>query len=181
MNPYPPAQVNKMVTEARNRWFMAQSTTITITIPNGVKAHRDLDAAEWMVMLKEWQKTNGSLEMSSTRPDIQDYPIDDDVRSVMLREFAYILEYNGFESELLASGDLRISKGCWSTVIESVLEKMPFPDWLPHEIWKRYKHSLHESQSAGCSQDAYPSRERLESIRQAIVSSMVLDSALKSE
>lgn len=177
----PPAQVNKMMTDARNHWLMSQPTTTTIAIPDGVEVPKDLSTAELISVIREWGGSDKPLKITSTPPGIQDYPIEDNVRRVMLQELVYILDYNGFESELLGDDSLKVSRDRWSMEIENILEQMPFSDWLPYQIESHYKHSLYESQNTDRNQDEYPSRERLESIRRDIVDKMAPNSTLDNE
>lgn len=171
MKMYPPAQVNKMVTDASYHWLMSQPTTSTIPIPNGVEVPKDLSSAEWMNVIGEWQKANKSLKITTTSPNIQDYSIEDNLRHLMLRELIAILAYNGFSSELLSDDKLKISKDRWSMEVENILDQMPFADYLPYQIEEAYKHHEHESRDSEHNNASYPSRERLESIRKIVVDS----------
>ena len=99
----------------------------------------------------------------------QDYPIEDNLRQLMLRELTMILAYNGFSSELLSDDKLKVSKDLWSMEIENILQQMPFPDYLPYQIKKAYEHHEYKSRDAEYSNANYPSRERLESIRQFVI------------
>ena len=87
----------------------------------------------------------------------------------MLRELTMILAYNGFSSELLSDDKLKVSKDRWSMEVENILQQMPFPDYLPCQIKKAYEHHEYERRDAELSGDSYPSRERLESIRQFVI------------
>lgn len=214
MKMYPPAQVNKMMTDARNHWLMVQPTKSTIPIPDGVKVPKDISGEELTGMIGEWQKADELLKITTTSPSIQDYPIDDNLRELMVREFMAILAYNGYSSAI-SGNKLTISKERWSMEIENILQQMPFADYLPHQInraYEHYKQKLNESllecrredekeydrlvhgndhlypYEAGWTmaskevhaeqqrelnrshgEDGYPSRERLESIRQTII------------
>lgn len=169
MKMYPPAQVNKMIDDARNHWLMSQPTTSTIPIPDGVEVPKGLSSTEWMNLISGWRKADESIKVTTTSPSIQDYPIDNNLRELMVRELMAILAYNGFSSELLSNDKLKVSKDRWSMEIENILQQMPFPDYLPYQIEKSYKHHEYESRDAELNGDSYPSRERLESIRQFII------------
>ena len=190
MKMYPPALINKQVTEDMLHWMMMQPNTVTMNT------------------------TTNEFNITPAK-GAQDYPIDDNLRELMLRELMAILAYNGFSSELLSDDKLKVTKDRWSMEIENILQQMPFPDYLPHQINKAYEHynqELNESllqrrhedekeydrlvhgndhlypYEAGWTmaskeahaeqqrelnrsygEDDYPSRERLESIRQTII------------
>lgn len=144
MDLHPPALINKQVTEDMLHWIMMQPNTVTM----------DVTTNEFNVM-----PAKGA----------QDYPIEDNLRQLMLRELTMILAYNGFSSELLSDDKLKVSKDLWSMEIENILQQMPFPDHLPHQIEKAYEHHEHESREAEHGKASYPSRERLESIRQLVI------------
>ena len=169
MKMHPPAQVNKMINDARNHWLMSQPTTSTIPIPDGVEVPKGLSSTEWVNLISEWRKADESLKVTTTSPSIQDYPIDDNLRQLMLRELTMILAYNGFSSELLSDDKLKVSKDRWSMEIENILQQMPFPDYLPYQIKKAYEHHEYESREAEYGKASYPSREHLDSIRQTII------------
>lgn len=144
MDLHPPALTNKQVTEDMLHWIMMQPNTVTInTITN-----------EFNV---------------APAKGAQDYPIEDNLRELMLRELTMILAYNGFSSELLSDDKLKVSKDRWSMEIENIRQQMPFPDYLPHQIEKAYGHHEYESREAEHGNANYPSRERLESIRQFVI------------
>jgi|26BtaG_2_1085354.scaffolds.fasta_scaffold00042_35 hypothetical protein len=140
----PPALINKQVTEDMLHWIMMQPNTVTMNITT-----------------KEFNVTPAK--------GAQDYPIEDNLRQLMLRELTMILAYNGFSSELLSDDKLKVSKDLWSMEIENILQQMPFADYLPHQIKKAYEHHEYESRDAEYSTASYPNRERLESIRQFII------------
>lgn len=144
MKIYPPALINKQTTEAMLHWVMMQPNTVTMNVTT----------SEFIV---------------TPAKGAQDYPIDDSLRELMLRELTMILAYNGFSSELLSDDKLKVSKDRWSMEIESILQQMPFPDYLPHQIKKVYEHHEYERRDAEYSNANYPSRERLESIRQFVI------------
>lgn len=147
MDLYPPALINKQVTEAMLHWIMMQPNTVTMNI------------------------TTNEFNVTPAK-GAQDYPIEDNLRQLMLRELMAILAYNGFISELLSDDKLRVSKDRWSMEIDYILEQMPFADYLPHQIKKAYEHHEYESRDTEYSNANYPSRERLESIRQTIMDNM---------
>lgn len=144
MNMHPPALINKQVTEAMLHWVMMQPNTVTMNVTT----------SEFIV---------------TPAKGAQDYPIDDSLRELMLRELMAILAYNSFGSELLSGDKLRVSKDLWSMEIDYILEQMPFADYLPYQIKKAYEHHEYESRNAEYSNANYPSRERLESIRQFVI------------
>ena len=144
MDLHPPALINKQVTEAMLHWIMMQPNTVTMNV------------------------TTNEFNVTPAK-GARDYPIEDNLRELMLRELTMILAYNGFSSELLNDDKLKVSKDLWSMEIESILQKMPFPDYLPHQIKKVYEHHEYERRDAELSGDSYPSRERLESIRQFVI------------
>ena len=144
MKMYPPALINKQVTEDMLHWMMMQPNTVTMNT------------------------TTNEFNITPAK-GAQDYPIDDNLRELMLRELMAILAYNGFSSELLSDDKLRVSKDRWSMEIENILDQMPFPDYLPYQIKKAYEHHEYESRNAEYSNANYPSRERLESIRQFVI------------
>lgn len=144
MKIYPPALINKQTTEAMLHWVMMQPNTVTMNVTT----------SEFIV---------------TPAKGAQDYPIDDNLRELMLRELMAILAYNSFSSELLSGDKLRVSKDLWSMEIDYILEQMPFADYLPYQIKKAYKHHEYESRDAEYSNANYPSRERLESIRQFVI------------
>lgn len=148
MNMHPPALINKQVTEDMLHWIMMQPNTVTMN------------------------KITNEFNIKPAK-GAQDYPIDDNLRELMLRELMAILAYNSFSSELLSDDKLKVSKGRWSMEIENILQQMPFPDYLPHQIEKAYKYqyqnNLYSSQKIKIPRYDYPSRERLESIRQTII------------
>lgn len=148
MKMQPPAIINKQVTEDMLHWIMMQPNTVTLN------------------------KTKGEYVIAPGKT-AQDYPVDDRTKDFMLFELQKILEYNGFKSELLDNGNLRISKDYWSMDIDGIREQLPFPDYLPHQIEKAYKHqhenNLYSSQKIKTPRYDYPSRELLESIKQTII------------
>lgn len=148
MKMYPPALINKQVTEAMLHWIMMQPNTVTMN-----------------VTINEFNVTPAK--------GAQDYPIDDRTKEFMLFEFAKILEFNGYRSELLANGSLRVSKEYWQMDIEKIHDQLPFPDYLPHQIEKAYEHHEHESRDDEHSHTNYPSLERLEPIRQFVIDNTV--------
>ncbi|MGO2504828.1 MAG: hypothetical protein ACTH7L_01795 [Psychrobacter alimentarius] len=147
MNMHPPALINKQVTEDMLHWIMMQPNTVTMNV------------------------TTNEFNVTPAK-GAQDYPIEDNLRQLMLRELTMILAYNGFSSELLSDDKLKVSKDRWSMEIENILQQMPFPDYLPHQIEKAYQHHEYESRDAEYGNASYPSRERLESIRQTIIDNM---------
>ena len=144
MKMYPPALINKQVTEDMLHWMMMQPNTVTMNT------------------------TTNEFNITPAK-GAQDYPIDDNLRELMLRELMAILAYNSFSSELLSGDKLRVSKDRWSMEIDYILEQMPFADYLPYQIKKAYEHHEYESRNAEYSNANYPSRERLESIRQFVI------------
>lgn len=151
MKMHPPALINKQVTEAMLHWLMMQPNTVTMNV------------------------TTNEFNVTPAK-GAQDYPIEDNLRELMLRELTMILAYNGFSSELLSDDKLKVSKDLWSMEIENILQQMPFPDHLPDQIEKAYKHqyqnNLYSSQEVRIPRHDYPSREHLESIRQVVISNM---------
>lgn len=144
MDLHPPALTNKQVTKDMLHWIMMQPNTVTMNT------------------------TTNEFNITPAK-GAQDYPIDDSLRQIMLRELIAILTYNGFSSELLSDDKLRVSKDRWSMEIDYILEQMPFADYLPYQIKKAYEHHEYESRDAEYSNTSYPSRERLESIKQFII------------
>lgn len=151
MKMQPPALINKQVTEDMLHWAMMQPNIVTLS------------------------KTTGEYVIAPGKTT-QDYPIHDRTKDFMLFELQKILEYNGFKSELLDNGGLRISKDYWSMEIDSIREQLPFPDYLPHQIEKAYQHHEYKSREAEHGKASYPSREHLESIRQTIIDNTEGDS-----
>jgi len=148
MDLHPPALINKQVTEDMLHWIMMQPNTVTMNI------------------------TTNEFNITPAK-GARDYHVDDRTKEFMLFELQKILEFNGFSSELLANGSLKVSKDYWNMDIEKIHDQLPFPDYLPNQIEKAYKHqyenNLYTSQEAKILRYDYPSRERLESIRQIII------------
>lgn len=144
MDLHPPALINKQVTEDMLHWMMMQPNTVTMNT------------------------TTNEFNITPAK-GAQDYPIDDNLRELMLHELMAILAYNSFSSELLSGDKLKVTKDRWSMEIENILDQMPFADYLPHQIKKAYEHYEYESRDAEYSNANYPSRERLESIRQFVI------------
>ena len=144
MDLHPPALINKQVTEDMLHWMMMQPNTVTMNT------------------------TTNEFNITPAK-GAQDYPIDDNLRELMLHELMAILAYNSFSSELLSGDKLRVSKDRWSMEVDYILEQMPFADYLPYQIKKAYEHHEYESCDAEYGNSNYPSRERLESIRQTII------------
>lgn len=151
MNMHPPALINKQVTEDMLHWIMMQPNTVTMNI------------------------TTNEFNVTPAK-GAQDFPIDDIAKDFMLFELQKILEFNGFKSELLNDDKLKVSKDRWSMEIENILQQMPFPDYLPHQIEKAYEYHECESHETKHSNASYPNREHLESIRQTIIDKMEGDS-----
>ena len=144
MKMHPPALINKQVTEDMLHWMMVQSNTVT------------------------FNTTTNEFTVTPAK-GVQDYLIDDNLRQLMVRELMAILAYNSFSSELLSDDKLKVSKEYWSMEIENILQQMPFADYLPYQIKKAYEHHEYESRNAEYSNANYPSRDRLESIRQFVI------------
>lgn len=144
MDLHPPALINKQVTEDMLHWMMMQPNTVTMNT------------------------TTNEFNITPAK-GAQDYPIDDNLRELMLHELMAILAYNSFSSELLSGDKLKVTKDRWSMEVENILDQMPFADYLPHQIKKAYEHYEYESRDAEYSNANYPSRERLESIRQFVI------------
>lgn len=144
MDLHPPALINKQVTEDMLHWMMMQPNTVTMNT------------------------TTNEFNITPAK-GAQNYPIDDNLRELMLRELMAILAYNSFSSELLSGDKLKVTKDRWSMEIDYILEQMPFADYLPYQIKKAYEHHEYESRNAEYSNANYPSRERLESIRQFVI------------
>lgn len=147
MDLHPPALINKQVTEDMLHWIMMQPNTVIMNV------------------------TTKEFNVAPAK-GAQDYPINDNLRQIMLRELTMILAYNGFSSELLNGDKLKVTKDRWSMEIENILQQMPFPDYLPHQIEKAYEHHEYESRNTEHGNASYLNREHLESIRQVIISSM---------
>ncbi|PKH81144.1 hypothetical protein [Psychrobacter sp. 4Bb] len=147
MKMHPPALINKQITEAMLHWVMMQPNTVAMNVTT-----------------KEFNITPAK--------GAQDYPIEGNLRELMLRELTMILAYNGFSSELLSDDKLKVSKGRWSMEIENILQQMPFPDHLPHQIEKAYQHHEYERRDAKPGDSSYPTRERLDLIRQTVIDNM---------
>lgn len=145
MKLHPPALINKQVTEDMLHWMMMHPNTVTMNL---------IATNEFTV-----KPAKGA----------QDYHIDERTKDFILYELANILEFNGYRSELLANGNLRVSKDHWQMDIERIHDLLPFPDYLPYQIEKSYEHHEYESRNAEYSNANYPSRDRLESIRQFII------------
>ena len=143
MKMHPPALINKQVTEDMLHWIMMQPNTVTMNV------------------------TTNEFNITPAK-GAQDFPITLTLRHVMVHELMAILAFNGFESEL-SEDQLKVSKGLWSMEVESILQLMPFPDYLPYQIKKAYEHHEYESRDAEYGNANYPSRERLESIRQFVI------------
>lgn len=116
MKLHPPALINKDVTEAMLHWMMMHPNTVTMNL----------------IATNEFNITPAKRA--------QDFPIDDRTKEFMLFELQKILEFNGFRSELLANGNLRVSKEDWQMDIERIHDILPFPDYLPYQIEQAYKH-----------------------------------------
>ncbi|WIF22009.1 hypothetical protein [Shewanella phage vB_SbaS_Y11] len=123
MDLHPPALINKQVTEDMLRWMMVQPNTVTMNT------------------------TTNEFNITPAK-GAQDYHIDERTKDFILYELANILEFNGYRSELLANGNLRVSKDHWQMDIERIHDLLPFPDYLPYQIEQAYKHqnNLHSSQ-----------------------------------
>lgn len=150
MKMQPPALINKQVTEDMLHWFMVQPSTIVV--PKSCIGKTGLIKS-------------GSFSIEQPKP----FAIDDRTKDFMLFELQKILEFNGFSSELLDNGSLKVSKDYWEMDIESIRNQLPFPDYLPHQINKCYENYEYESNEVKRDHTDYPSRERLESIRQTII------------
>lgn len=146
--------VNQQVTKDLMDWHTRQPHIITID--------KDKVDQEFLDKLSMITTTTSNDVVIEPKPFI----IDELTKEFMLFELQKILEFNGFKSELLDNGSLQVAKEYWSMEIENILEQMPFADWLPHQINKCYEHESHEMKRDHAD---YPSRERLESIRQIII------------
>lgn len=159
MKLHPPPVVNQRVTADMLHWVMRQSNTVTMNTATN-----------------EFTITPGK--------GAQDYPIDDRTKEFMLFELQKILEFNGFVSEL-SEDQLKVSKGLWSMEVPGILDQMPFPDCLPHQInkayenWKYEQDNLNRVMSYELSKpqynlytDPYPSREHLEEVRRIVEDSI---------
>lgn len=155
---HPPALINKQVTEDMLHWMMTQ--------PNSVVVQKQRIGKTGLV-------NSGFFTIEN--PDL--FPIDDRIKEFMLFELQNILESNGFKSELLNNGSLQVAKEGWSMEVENILQQMPFPDYLPHQINKAYENHNITIKTANPNGELdyinlinnHPSRERLESIRQIII------------
>lgn len=165
MKLYPPPVMNKQVTADMLQWVVQQPNTVMF---NTVTSEFTITPA----------------------PSAKDFPIAPILRHVMARELMAILAFNGFESEL-SKDQLKVSKGLWSMEFESILQLMPFPDYLPHQInkayecWKYEQDNLDRVMSYELSKpqynlytDPYPSREHLEKVNQMITDSMGVSAEL---
>lgn len=159
MKPYPPPVVNKQVTADMLQWVVHQPNTITVNTVTNKFTVTPAKGAE-------------------------DFPIAPNLRHVMAHELMAILAFNGFESEL-SEDQLKVSKGLWSMEVESILQLMPFPDYLPHQInkayecWKYEQDNLDRAMSYELSTvpynlytSPYPSREQLEEVRRIVEDSI---------
>lgn len=113
MKLHPPPVINKQVTADMLQWVVQQPNTVMF---NTVTSEFTITPA----------------------PSAKDFPIAPILRHVMARELMAILAFNGFESEL-SKDQLKVSKSLWSMEFESILQLMPFPDYLPHQINKAYE------------------------------------------
>lgn len=163
MKMHPPALINKQVTEDMLHWMMTQ--------PNRIVVQKQCIGKTGLV-------NSGFFTIEN--PEL--FPIDDRTKEFMLFELQKILEFNGFKSELLNNGSLQVAKELWSIEVENILQQMPFPDYLPHQINKAYEHHSYENHNITIKTanpngeldyinliNNHPSRERLESIRQTII------------
>lgn len=114
MKLYPPPVVNNQVTTDMLRWVMHQPNTVTMNTATN-----------------EFTITPGK--------GAQDYPISLSDRIIILRELIAILAYNGFNAYEQTDHSLIIKKGGWSFEVPGILDLMPFPDYLPHQINKAYE------------------------------------------
>lgn len=160
MEMIPPAIVNEQVTKDRFHWYMTQPRTITI----------DKDKVD-QEFLDKLSMTTATLSDVVITPS--EFVIDDKIKDFILFELQKILEFNGFESELLDSGSLQISKYCWKMDIENIRDQLPFSECFLYQIEQAYKHqyeyNLHSSQAVDIPCYEHLSRIHLESIRQNIV------------
>lgn len=115
MKLHPPPVVNQRVTADMLHWVMRQSNTVTMNTATN-----------------EFTITPGK--------GAQDYPINLSVRITMLRELIAILAYNGFNAYEQTTGTLMVKKRGWSFEVPGILDQMPFPEYLPHQINKAYEH-----------------------------------------
>lgn len=116
MDLHPPALINKQVTEDMLHWMMMHPNTVTMNL---------IATNEFTV---------------KPAKSAQDYHIDERTKDFILYELANILEFNGYRSELLANGNLRVSKDHWQMDVERIHDLLPFPDYLPYQIEQAYKH-----------------------------------------
>lgn len=160
MKLYPPPVVNKQVTADMLRWVMAQ--------PNAITMNR---------VTNEFAITPG--------PSAKDFPIDLMLRAAMVRELIDILSCNYFTAYQQVNHSLMVKKSGWEFVIENILDLMPFPDYLPHQINKAYEYWKYEqdNKSRVMSYELnpppynlyaapYPSREQLEEVRRIVEDSI---------
>ena len=160
MKLHPPPVVNQRVTADMLHWVMRQSNTVTMNTATN-----------------EFTITPGK--------GAQDYPINLSVRITMLRELIAILAYNGFNAYEQTTGTLMVKKRGWSFEVPGILDQMPFPDYLPHQInkayecWKYERDNLDRAMSYELSTvpynlytSPYPSREQLEEVRRIVEDSI---------
>lgn len=162
----PPPVVNKQVTDDMLRWVMLQPNTVTMNTTTN-----------------EFTITPGK--------GAKDFPIDLMLRAVMVRELIDILSFNHFTAYQQVNHSLMVKKRGWEFVIDNILDLMPFPDYLPHQInkayecWKYEQDNLDRAMSYELSKpqyslykDPYPSREHLEKVKQMITDSMGVSAEL---
>ena len=160
MKLYPPPVVNKQVTADMLHWVMQQPNTVMFN-----------------TVTSEFTITPGK--------GTQDYPINLSVRITMLRELIAILAYNGFNAYEQTTGTLMVKKRGWSFEVPGILDQMPFPEYLPHQINKAYEHWKYEqdNKSRVMSYELspppynlytapYPSRDHLLEIRKIVEDSI---------
>lgn len=160
MNLQPPPVVNEQVTADMLRWVMLQPNTITMN------------------------RTTNEFTITPA-PSAKDFPIDLMLRAVMVRELIDILSFNHFTAYQQVNHSLMVKKRGWEFVIENILDQMPFPDCLPHQInkayenWKWEQDNLDRAMSYELSKsqynlytDPYPSREHLEEVRRIVEDSI---------
>lgn len=160
MKLHPPPVVNKQVTADMLHWVMLQPNTITMN------------------------RTTNEFTITPA-PSAKDFPIDLMLRAVMVRELIDILSFNHFTAYQQVNHSLIVKKRGWEFVIENILDLMPFPDYLPHQInkayecWKYEQDNLNRVMSYELSKPQYnlytgpyPSREHLEEVRRIVEDSI---------
>lgn len=157
----PPAVINERITKDKFNWFMMQPNTIVID-----KDKIDQELLDSLSIVVAMPPSNTVINPSG-------FIIDDRTKDFILFELQNILRFNGFESELLDNGSLRVSKKYWNMDLERIHDQLPFSDCFLHQIESSYKHqyenNLYSSQQVKIPRYEYSSHPYLELTKETII------------